>query len=705
MSNINHCIFNNLVRQAVRCLRQANIFYYFCGMGVNFSIRNIILTISILLSPAYAMSQVNAEQVINIGRNVLSMEDYMLAIRYFNLAARAKPYLADPYYYRGLAKLMLEDYEGAETDCSMAIERNKFMTEAYKARGFARQNLGQDSLAICDYDMGLAYNPTDKYFLYYKAIAQTELKKYEGADSTFNTLLRAYPRFEDGIAARARMNLEKGDTVKALNDLEHAISLSKNLAMAYSLHAQIMADRKEWQKAAEDMDAVIKLLPRETTLYINRAFIRYNNDDYFGAMADYNYALELEPENTAALFNRALLRYEVNNLARSADDLTAVLRLEPENVHARFNRGLINLELGKNREAINDFNEVARKYPKYHTVYYAIAQAYQNMGNTRAAGDNYRKANDMVARYVHNPQQNPLQRPVISAGEAYDKSKQNNAEESDAEVMEKFNRLVTVNDKMETRPSYNEKIKGRIQNRDARIEPEPYYALTMTYSSTAIPGANTRFKELTELNSGGLLKSTIYIAPENTASSSHEEIDRLFQIKGEYDSSIANSSARPVDFFGRGVARYSLKDYKGAISDMDSAIQGDPTFTAAYLGRASARISDSRNIQKESGDGLSLYTAAMRAALADLDKALSLNPGLIYALYDKALILSELHDMTSALTCLTELIGLYPEFGPAYFNRGIIYLSLGQRTQGLTDIRKAGELGVLPSYNLLKRMK
>ena len=47
-------------------------------------------------SPLFA--QVNAEQVLTIGRNVLSMEDYMLSIQYFNQAIKAKPYLPDPYF-------------------------------------------------------------------------------------------------------------------------------------------------------------------------------------------------------------------------------------------------------------------------------------------------------------------------------------------------------------------------------------------------------------------------------------------------------------------------------------------------------------------------------------------------------------------------------------------------------------------------------
>ena len=39
-----------------------------------------------------AYGQVSAEQVLNIGRNVLAMDDYVLSIQYFNQAAKAKPY-------------------------------------------------------------------------------------------------------------------------------------------------------------------------------------------------------------------------------------------------------------------------------------------------------------------------------------------------------------------------------------------------------------------------------------------------------------------------------------------------------------------------------------------------------------------------------------------------------------------------------------
>ncbi len=46
-----------------------------------------------------------------IARNALYFEDYVLSIQYFNQVINAKPYLYEPYFFRALAKLNLEDFQ------------------------------------------------------------------------------------------------------------------------------------------------------------------------------------------------------------------------------------------------------------------------------------------------------------------------------------------------------------------------------------------------------------------------------------------------------------------------------------------------------------------------------------------------------------------------------------------------------------------
>ena len=65
-------------------------------------------------------AQINTDRVLAIGRNALYFEDYVLSIQYFNQVIKSKPWLAEPYFYRAVAKINLDDFKGAEEDCTLS---------------------------------------------------------------------------------------------------------------------------------------------------------------------------------------------------------------------------------------------------------------------------------------------------------------------------------------------------------------------------------------------------------------------------------------------------------------------------------------------------------------------------------------------------------------------------------------------------------
>lgn len=654
-------------------------------------------------TPSYA--QVNAEQVMNIGRNVLSMEDYLLSIQYFNQAIKAKPYLADAYFYRGLAKLSLDDYDGAIADCNLALDRNKFKSEAYKVRGFAYMNIGKDSLAIADFNKGLEYNPDDRYFLFYKGIAQSELKKYESADSTFSYLLRRHPNFEDGYLAAGRMDLQRGDTISALAKVDHALKISKSLLNAYLLKAEIAAGKKEWENSIQNMDEAIRLRPEQPEYYINRAYLRYNNEDFFGAMSDYNYSLQLDPENSVALFNRALLRTEVKELTNADADFTHVLKLDPNNFYALYNRGLVNLELGNYKKALEDFRKIARRYPRFHPAYYAIAECLRHTGDMKGMVDNIKKADNLVAGYVANPTKNPLDRPAISSG-SNSSRRNDDTPETDEEFMQRFNQLMTTTADNVQELAFNDRIKGRVQDRNINVTPEGAYFISFIRPETNLRNLSNYFRDLDNLNRRRYISRLLYIRQDTPMPSSTAEMQQTFAIEDDFSRGIVGKDkARPVDMLGRGVARMMLKNYDEAIADLTAAIEGSENFTTALFARSNAYYLRSKAMPDKEGAGSMLTRADLQMAMNDLDTLLKLAPGMVYGWFNKGLLYYEAGDYTSALQCFDEAIRLDPEFGPAYFNRGLAFLQQGNRQKAFSDLSKAGELGVLPSYNILKRMK
>ena len=124
-------------------------------------------------------AQINTDRVLAIGRNALYFEDYVLSIQYFNQVIKSKPWLAEPYFYRAVAKINLDDFKGAEEDCTLCLQRNPFLTQAYYARGIARQSQEKYDEAIDDYQKGLEFKPEDRQMLVNMAVAFIQKNKLD----------------------------------------------------------------------------------------------------------------------------------------------------------------------------------------------------------------------------------------------------------------------------------------------------------------------------------------------------------------------------------------------------------------------------------------------------------------------------------------------------------------------------------------------
>lgn len=744
---------------AMKCLRLFGVMKLRGPFGAMKCLWLAVFTLLFAVAPARA--QIDAEQVTAIGRNVLAMDDYLLSIQYFNQAIKARPYMSDPYYYRGLAKLMLEDYQGAEEDCSLAIERNKFKYEAYRVRGFARMHLDRDSDAVADFDRGLYYAPNDRYFLFYKAITLADAQKYDKADSTFSELLRYYPRFDEGLAAYSRMQIARGDTTAALQIADRALAISKNQINPYLVKAEIYSGRNQWAEACEALDEAIRLMPQEASLYINRAFVRYSGDDWFGAMSDYNYAIDLDPDNRAAIYNRAMLRYQVQDLNNAMTDFTQILSWDPDNFPARYNRAMIWVDRGKYKEAIADLSRIIKRYPRFYQAYFAISELYGRMGDAQKSWAYFHKGNELTTKHVANPGTFRLDRPSIEPGKAITQSQQEEnlfadvADGDDPEAqIESLNRLIVVEQDLKSStasaPGAAKAPKGRVQDFELRAEPAPLYALTFADNPSALRSLSNYFRELNRLNTERWLDRTVFLSNDAGTQSNSSEAEQLFALQQRFDALEAGGKMRPVDYLGRAIASAMLKDYQRALTDLDKAVELDSDFVSplverAYVrlaatqaarqlaarsgsetpfsvsstpeqtasasasGAASGPLSDMHRAASKQEAGVMLAeVASARAyeeALRDLDRALALDPSLAFAWFNKGCIYYALRDYTSALQCYNEAIRINPELGNAWYNRGITYMRLGNSAEAAANLSKAGELGIVPAYNILKRIQ
>lgn len=645
-------------------------------------------------------AQISADRTLRIGQNALYFEDYILSIQYFNQSIQAKPYLAQPYLLRAIAKYNLEDYQGAEADASKAIELNPYITDAWEVRGVARQNMGNAAGAVDDYTQALALTPRNRQILFNKAMAQAECGRGPQADSTYSELLRYYPGFDNGYLGRARLRLSANRIDSARQDIAEALRLNPDNAQAYIMRADIAINTGDSVRAAvADLGQAIRLQPKQPDLYINRAYLRYRDDDYQGAMDDFDVALQYDPYNASALFNRAMLLYEVFDFDKALKDLDKVVELDSDNERARYMRADVRARKGQYRGALEDIGWFIDRNPDYPGAWMLQAEYQQKLG--RAADS--RRSRDRGMALARSRK----------AAEPVPGAKLTPEQQAVEDEIRKFNSLVAIDHVAQIQEEYNnQNIRGKIQDNTVRLEAAPMIELAY-YNQSDELGENTLYiKEIDEINAQRLLKHRLVVTSRERRIDD-EAYDRHRLSAAEYSRTIGSGQARSMDYMGRALDYVTLRDYDSALRDADEAVAKLPDYAPAYLLRAQIVMkrggsADALGVPGNAGragqgsPGAVPGPAAM--ALADIERALQLSPDMAPVWYNKGNLLLQLGDTQGALTAYTRAVSLQPKMAIAYFNRGFVYLRAGQRDAGLADLSRAGELGMPGAYSLMKRL-
>ena len=667
----------------------------------------VILLFIAALMPGTARAQINTDQVIQIGRNALYFEDYVLSIQYFNQVISAKPHLAQPYLYRAMAKISLDDMRGAEEDATLAIERNPFLTDAYEVRGVARQNQGRHKEAVEDYDKALTMLPMNRVLLFHKASAQELSDDFEGAKETYATLIKSYPKFDGAYFGRAKLNVEKGDTAAAIADVTRAIELNGNSANSYILRANLRLEKEEdYAGALADIDNAIKLLPRQAGLYVNRAFIRYKLDDYVGAMADYDLAIEMEPLNTIALFNRSLLRMEVRDFNNAVSDLNRIIRLKPHDYRALYNRAIVYRELHDYKAAMTDINKLIAAFPDLSAAYLIRFDVKQLMGDRTAQRD-LEKSIELGRKRIKRSGDNPSMVEFLATANPAGSSADGDDTESQEYVAAQFSQLINVSAETTSDQEFNNKsIRGRVQDRNIAIDPEPIFTVTYYSVPTELKPAGDYMKQIGEVNKTHALNYMLQVTNREYALTDSAEIARHFQSIDYYNSYLSTHAPRAIDYFGRGMNRMTVHDYNAAAKDFAKALTVAPDFSLAKFMEAVAKLRDAQvsGASSDNADRGKLQQAKYLDIINDFKQAAEITPDMPLAWYNIGCVYLTMHDYNSAIDAFSRAIALNKDFGEAYFNRGYAYLTLGNKTAGVNDLSTAGQLGVAPAYNLMKRI-
>ena len=75
----------------------------------------------------------------------------------------------------------------------------------------------------------------------------------------------------------------------------------------------------------------------------------------------------------------------------------------------------------------------------------------------------------------------------------------------------------------------------------------------------------------------------------------------------------------------------------------------------------------------------------------------------VFALFNMANVYAKNGEIERAIETFNQVLRLDKDIAEAYFNRGLLYIYTGQKALANADLSKAGELGIVSAYNVIKR--
>lgn len=661
-----------------------------------------------------AFGQWNTERILTIGRNTLYFEDYVLSIQYFNQVIKIKPYLAEPYMYRAMAKIQLGDDKGAELDATEAIERNPFLPEAYYIRGFAHRRAGNYSDAVADFSTAYDFSPNSLNLLLNRMDAFMRLEKYTNAMTDLETYNRQSPKSKQLLYEKGVIFLLMKDTINAEKSFAEFAKSDSTNAQAWAALALLKLQKNDMEGAYSDYSRAIGLKSTNPGDYINRGIVNVQRKNYREALKDYDKAISLDKSGPLAYYNRGLLRANLGDNNNALSDLEKVVSLDTTQIEAFYRKALIQNSLKMYKKSIADFTKIIAKYPNFLPAYWGIAEAYDGLKNKKESF-RYRQMAYNIEKNKDNLPKKPKDEIV-----AENKIDKNAPKQGTKNKTELFNRFVTQNiDDTPTQTKYGDTRRGNIQNKYTDIVNERNFVLTYYAKSDEIRQTNLYHAIVEDYNKLRKL-STVLKITNNEIPLTPELINRHFEAINIMTNKISTNESDVNLYFNRSLEFALVQDFNSSIEDLNRALSIRPDFTIAYFTRANIRyklVEYNKSIIPES-DGYKFENATDRSKrilsenkykfdvemiMRDLDKVIEQQPTFTFAYFNKANILCVQQDYKTAIANYSKAIEYDNEFAEAYYNRGLTYLFTGEDKQGVADLSKAGELGIYQAYNLIQR--
>lgn len=613
------------------------------------------------------------------------------AIENFTILSRLDSTNYEAYFFRGIAKYNLGDFNGALLDFDRTLHFNTLYTPAYHYRGITLSRIGNYELALRDIQSAIDLRPNFVGFYFSRGVTYFFSQQFDLAIKDFNKYIRRVPDESDAYIDRGACYLFMGDTIRALKDYEKAISINRNDPEGYVRRSRVMGMQGKFTEALSDLNKAISLDTANTFAYFNRAILLYETGRIEEALSDLNKVLKDEPGNALTLYNRALILSNVGDYEGAVEDYDRVLNINPGNVLAYYNRAAVFTRMGRYRDAVADYSKAIELYPDFAQAYMNRSYVRNMLGQVKGSKSDYDTAQKKIAEYKAMTSD--------STGRA-----------AFADTARKYDALLALDADFAKNDFDNELI----QYRDVDVKLRPLYKFS---ASDSVAGRNLLTSNYDDSSiesfSRSLPLAVVFDARNNAPVRDPARLNEKLKRK-------TGGSRTPENLFSLALAQCAAKQYNSAMEYYNAAISSNPENPYFHLNRGALQaemitflssidnsvqvlsLDDSQTRHSRIQDrGMIQYDYT--PALNDMLTACELDAESPYVHYNLGNLYCLSNNLPEAIAQYSRAVDIAPMVPEPYFNRGLVQIFLKDREKGCIDLSIAGELGIDDAYAVIKK--
>ncbi len=658
--------------------------------------RKIFILISFIIIIFSSFAQVNTQRFLAMGRTDLFNDNYTESIKNLTVAIKAAPNKFEPYFFRGLAKYSLGDYEGAILDFNQSIKINPYFSYNYQYRGICKSQLSRYPEALKDFADAIHRGPNNADVYVNRGTTKLQLNMFEKAILDFDTAIILDSKSELAYLNKGYALYKMDRMEEALDEINKAIRINYLNKMAYQRRGMLKLEMEKYADAIFDFELAMKLDDEDPLLYFFRGLSRYKIGDTLGTYADYKQVLELDPDNALTLYNRSILKTEQKKYKEAIKDLNKVVRINKGNIYGWYNRGVVKYMNGNFKGAEKDFTKAIELFPDFAQAYLNRSGARSQMNDEKGAYTDVQKAKEIREKFNNLP---PDSIPLMYKDSI------------------EFTKLIAFQSDFNNANADN----GYVQFKNVYIQLESNFVISMLANDEEkyIEEKRNQYyiKEISEYNESklaahklafGLTKQVNQLSPNKSA-----------EILARMDSSLKSNPNNPYNYLYIGILNERLGNLQAAQESYTQAINLDPTFGFAYLNLANViYLNVMKNQEREIENRPNISTGDMedtrekdkmyeipdlKAAINYYNQALQIYPELGFLYYNRGNLYNKMQNYMAAINDYDQAIKLQANLAEAYYNKGLTLLLLKDNEAACPNLSKAGELGIIPAYNLIKR--